>query len=469
MLNAGGLGSTASTLRKQAAYLTVYTPILAPTSTNIPFKSGSKPISCFAFVIRQSRASSRISSNAPVEIRIEGNARFEVANFAGGGFFNSATFESGASFESATFEGARFGSASFKGDASFASATFSLNTSFVSATFEGDASFDSASFKSEALFDSATYSGDARFDSATFNSNTSFVGSAFNGDASFVKVIFSSSCWFEGAAFSGDAWFGSATFPGDASFASATFSKATSFASAKFQSKDKSANFTAIKVERAFDLSGASFLRVPNFSQVDFKQAPDLDAVRFPRPAFWNAGKTALIPLYRALRRMAIQGADYEREHMAFKGELRSRRGTIDNLWHPGLWLGLFYDGVADCGRSVIRPFLLWAASVFGFALYYLHKAIESTPDAWRECLTKSGDPWAKALYASGRNALVLTSGRDARVDQAYRCLFGPSDDKLPVSIPDTVSFVEFFMQVPLSAVLIFLFLLAVKNRFKIK
>ena len=45
---------------------------------------------------------------------------------------------------------------------------------------------------------------------------------------------------------------------------------------------------------------------------------------------------------------------------------------------------------------------------------------------------------------------------------QAYKCLFGDA-------IPDSVSFVESFMQVPLSAVLIFLFLLAVKNRFKIK
>ena len=154
---------------------------------------------------------------------------------------------------------------------------------------------------------------------------------------------------------------------------------------------------------------------------------------------------------------------------MAFKGELRSRRWSIDNFWHPGLWLGLFYDGFADCGRSVIRPLSLWALSVFCFALFYLRSAIESTPEAWRKCLSEGGDPWAKALDASSRNALVVTSGRDARVDQAYRCLFGPEEEKLPLNIPDSVSFVESFFQVPISAFLIFLVLLAVKNRFKIK
>jgi len=219
-------------------------------------------------------------------------------------------------------------------------------------------------------------------------------------------------------------------------------------------------------VERAFILAGAGFSKVPDFSQADFKQAPDLDAVRFPIPHFWHAGKTSLIPQYRAIRRMAIQGSDYEREQMAFKGELRSRRWTTDNLWHPGLWFGLFYDGFADCGRSVFRPVALWAFSVFGFALFYLRSAVESG-EAWRCC---SGDPWAKAIYISGRNSLVLTSGgKDERINQAYRCLFGPSDANSPLTIPDGVSFVESFVQVPLSAVLIFLFLLALKNRFKIK
>ncbi len=122
------------------------------------------------------------------------------------------------------------------------------------------------------------------------------------------------------------------------------------------------------------------------------------------------------------------------------------------------LWLGILYDAVADCGRSIVRPALTWFASVFAFAVLYKHMG-EGT---WT-----CGTPFVKALFLSGRNALVLFSGsRDARIAQAYQCLYGGNSEP---DIPDAVSFLEAFVQVPLSAALIFLVLLAVKNRFKIK
>lgn len=167
-------------------------------------------------------------------------------------------------------------------------------------------------------------------------------------------------------------------------------------------------------------------------------------------------------PEISAMRRMAIQGADYDREQMSFKGELRSRRWTTDKPWHPGLWLGIVYDVFADCGRSIFRPALLWLLSVLAFAIIFVRVA-DQGGKGWAECIARGDAPFFKSLYVSGRNALVLSSGgKDDRITQAYRCLFGDT-------IPDGVSFVESFVQVPLSAVLIFLFLLAVKNRFKIK
>ncbi len=393
-----------------------------------------------------------------------GGASFGSATFSGGASFDSATFSGDASFDSATFSGgASFGSATFSGGASFGSATFSGGASFGSATFSGGASFVSATFSGGASFDSATFSGDASFVSATFSGDAWFGSATFSGGASFDSATFSGDAWFGSATFSGDAWFVSATFSGGASFGSATFTKSTAFCDAKFGTKEKrqEADFTAIKVERAFDLTGARFSKAPGFSQADFKQAPDLDGVEFPLPSRWpwRFGDPAVLPKYRAIRRMAIQGADYEREQMAFKGELRSRRWTTDKLWHPGLWLGIFYDVFADCGRSIFRPALVWLASVFVFAVIYLRMA---DPLAWT-----CGAPFVKALFLSGRNALVLFSGsRDARIGQAYRCLYGGDGEP---DIPDAVSFLEAFVQVPLSAALIFLVLLAVKNRFKIK
>ncbi len=161
---------------------------------------------------------------------------------------------------------------------------------------------------------------------------------------------------------------------------------------------------------------------------------------------------------------MAIQGADYEREQMAFKGELRSQRWTVDKLWHPSLWLGILYDGVADCGRSMFQPFALWAALIIAFAAFYWSRA---TAGAEARCAAGDG-PFIQALYLSVKNALVLFAGtRDARVNQAYVCLYNGSTDQ--PHIPASVTFVETLAQFPVSAILIFLLLLAVKNRFKIK
>ena len=178
------------------------------------------------------------------------------------------------------------------------------------------------------------------------------------------------------------------------------------------------------------------------------------------------SGNKDLIPKYRALRRMAIQGADYEREQMALKGEMRSRRWSIDKQWQPEGFLGWCYDWAADCGRSIIRPSLIWLASIFVFAILYL----PAGKSAWDTCISGKGPIIVKSLFISGRNAWVLSSvAKDERAIQAYRCLFGPDRDQLPVNIPDSVSFIEAFVQLPLSAVLLFLVLLAVKNRFKIK
>jgi hypothetical protein len=174
-----------------------------------------------------------------------------------------------------------------------------------------------------------------------------------------------------------------------------------------------------------------------------------------------TSGDKELIPKYRAIRRWAIQGADYETEHKAFKGELRSRRWCIDKWWHPSSGLGILYDVFADCGRSIFRPALLWLLSVLAFTIIFVRVA-DQGGKGWVECVARGDGPFFKALYISGRNALVLSGGKDERITKAYQCLFGDA-------VPDGVSFVESFVQVPLSAALIFLFLLAVKNRFKIK
>ena len=370
--------------------------------------------------------------------------------------FSSFEFPGTARFVNATFNGiARFVDATFPNEAWFDNATFQNEAWFDNATFKEDCRFNDATFRGNCSFENGIFEGTAWFDNSAFEGGAFFTDSKFQSDASFDRATFTESTWFDFAAFNGDAWFGNCTF-----------SKGASWRSAKFGDKrnPQEANFPAIKVERAFDLSSALFSTVPSFCQADFKQAPDLDRVSFPLPSRWpwRFGDPALIPKFRAIRRMAIQGADYDREQMSFKGELRSRRWTTDKPWQPGLWLGILYDVFSDCGRSIFRPASLGLLSMLAFAIFFVRIADQGGRE-WTECVARGDMPFLKALYVSGRNALVLSSGgKDDRIKKAYHCLFGDA-------IPDGVSFVESFVQVPLSAVLIFLFLLAVKNRFKIK
>ncbi len=399
-----------------------------------------------------------------------GDTRFQNATFTGGAQFERATFTGNACFNNATFSGgARFGSATFIDAATFERATFGATSDlhhgaglarFERATFTGPATFEGATFTGGARFESATFTGRATFESATFTGGAWFESATFIGPANFDRATFTSTAGFRRASFSGEASFQSADLS-VGGFESTAFQRSTSFIAAKFRGE---ARFLGVKVERAFYMTGAVFADVPAFNWADFKQAPDLDGVRFPLPSFWRRGKTRMIAQYRAIRRMAIQGADYEREQMASKGELRARRWTTDKFWHPGLWLGIFYDGVADCGRSIVRPAFVWLASILVFAAFYWLRA---TADIETRCAEASG-PLVQALYLSVKNALVLFGGtRDARANQAYLCLYDGTPQQ--PHIPATVTFAETLLQIPVSAALIFLLLLAVKNRFKIK
>jgi hypothetical protein len=385
--------------------------------------------------------------------------------------FRGFVFPRGAWFEFAIFTGnARFESAAFSGMALFRFATFTGNASFASAIFSADAGFETATFSRCALFNSVTFTGNAFFGTASFgkalfrnaifSGRASFQSTFFTGDAQFESATFAGSALFGDAAFSGEALFRSATFTGNACFQSATFQNSASYRKAKFEQK---AEFTSIKVDRAFDMTGAKFKQVPAFDQVDFKQAPNLGCVEFPPPCFWRRGEAALIAQYRAIRRMAIQGADYEREQMAFKGEVRSKRGTEHKPWHAAFWFGIAYDAFSDCGRSIARPLAIWSASWLAFAAIYAWNAGVGIAEWGAACAGDGASKALKALTLSAANALPLIgAGRSEVAREFYaECLALPHMSAWSPILQ--------ISQTLWSAVLLFLFLLALRNQFKIK
>jgi uncharacterized protein YjbI with pentapeptide repeats len=343
--------------------------------------------------------------------------------------------------------------------------------------FPGDANFSGATFTSRADFANAAF-GAVRFRSATFNGTADFLGATFSGradfgGAAFIAARFRSASFaaaadFRGTTFAGIADFDIAAFAGDAFFGSATFEHSTTFGGVKFW---RQANFTGMRAERSFNMKGVVFGEVPAFNQADFNQATDLDEVQFPLPGFWQPGKRGLIVEYRAIRRLALQGASYERQHTAFKGELRSRRWTMDKPWHAGFWVGLLYDGVADCGRSIVRPFFVWLLSLAAFSAFYLYNAGVPLNDWQGTCEGSAVQKWEKAASLSLSSSVpVFVNGHGEEARSFYACVSqaamaaGAQQSDIPLSAAALQ-----LLQLAVTAALIFLSLLAVKNRYKIK
>jgi uncharacterized protein YjbI with pentapeptide repeats len=376
------------------------------------------------------------------ELIFPGETAFNNSRFLGHWWFDGIRFLSTVSFHNCTFERhANFGGINFAAEAFFGEATFEDGATFSNATFIGRALFLRTKF--------------LRF--------SNFTDANFKNVAAFREAVFEDDCMFDHAHFEGRTFFVDVKFMKLATFASANFGSSTSFNSTNFTSAEKPAIFTGIKADREIDLSGCAFASVPAFNRADFKQAPDLDDVKFPLPAFWRAGKAKLIPQYRAIRRMAIQSADYEREQMAFKGEIRCKRGTEHKPYYTAFWFGLAYDALSDFGRSIAQPLAIWFASVIAFATFYFWNAGVGPAEWFSLC---AGDGISKALKAitlSAANALPLIgSSRGEVAGTFYKCL--ALDGHVPAWSP-----IIQIGQTLWSAALIFLFLLALRNQFKIK
>ena len=457
--------------------------------------------------------------------------------FPGDAWFGGATFSGDARFDEATFSGdAWFDKATFSGLAWFDKATFSGLAWFDKATFSGDARFDEATFSGLAWFTEATFSGDAWFGGARFSGTARFGGATFSGLAWFDKATFSGTARFDEATFAGAARFDKATFSGDAGFAQAHFEGFTSFDAARFE---RSALFTAMQGDSFFSLSGADFDVVPDFEQAHFAEAPRLDISHFrrghvePRRFWWSRKREVKeksntlsgveeTARWRALKRLAAQGHDHEREQLFFARELKSLRGSTDFPFGRNLgryWFGRAYEAFSDFGRSMLRPLVWWIAATGLFALLYLSQHFLFAPPpqpetfagrlghAWHAtlkgvgvwpfwlsypaldrfakgppvtCLAGGADgstPVSAALAVSLRKGLLFAGFGDSdRASQDYACLYGldrklmaeVKDQQLVRLVPDAVAYLG-LVQTLFSAVLLFLLLLALRNQFRIR
>ena len=410
-------------------------------------------------------------------------ADFSGHNFASDVDFSKFHFPGEVSFRSANFQGnVLFCSAKFHHDSYFGEVTFSKFCSFRNSTFTKKAGFSEVEFKDFADFRNVMFKNEADFAPTKF-SHWSWFGSAdFKGIAS-----------FNGADFFDHANFGNAKFKSEANFAEVTFFRGVIFEHVEFEgvalflqcsfksaaffresSFKELATFRAISGKGLFSMYNVKFSSLPDFTEAHFEEAPQFDSVELEPVRFQrlqaHETETNYPSRWRALRRLAIQAHDYERELQFFKGEIISRRGTEDKLTHVRFWFGWLYQLLSDFGRSMGLPLLWLGISLLLFAIVY---ACQSPADWYQplvkpvSCVDGSGASRIVALGVSVINAFPFAAiSSSDLLNQYYACLYG-IQESAPV-IPYVVTFasvIQFFV----SAVLLFLFFLAVRNHFRIK
>ncbi len=429
---------------------------------------------------------------------------FEHAHFEEEVYFSEATFFRSAIFENARFEkhaffsGATFGivvsfkKSKFIGGVDFTGTgpkkvTFPGETDFSGARFVKRTDFFKESFGRRANFSGATFINNVNFSNFTFPKTADFSDATFHEEANFSDACFKEKADFSGAIFVKKAESSNATLEGKVNFQGCEFRGVTLFDDARFIGDT---SFSYARSDSLFSMADARFRQVPDFIQMSFSAPARMDNLTIKRTRFdrdkstkwlvrvWHyifKGNKDRAAKWRALKKLAIDSADHDRELYFFAGELHERKGG-DGLWWLARWLlGLFYWLFSNYGRGIILPFFWWGVQFWGFACIYrgFAESPDQGPDGvlsyfcciyrWFAANSDCMPLWQEAFSLSWSNSFPLIRlGMGEQIEQASQYLYGSKE--LPLCI-----YTLTIIQMLLGSLLIFLILLGLRNNFRIK
>lgn len=448
-----------------------------------------------------------------IESSFGGDAWFEEAAFGGDAHFGKSTFRNTADFRKTTYRAiAAFSNSTFEDIVFFQDSSFSGYAMFNAITCNGSDSYFEATFAEGATFDNAVFKGNAHYRDARLEGSAMFAHVLFGGSSNFGDFL--GTVRFENAIFEGEAWFAKSVFKKVGRFDSTIFRKAARFEQAVFE-EDVAFNsarfegyaifnqteyhgqvsFQAVEGMSAFTMTNASFSEVPHFVQATFAEAPRLDNFSITTSHRKGVLRTAIKHLvgrrrdpttseewgrvkqqnkdmgvrWRTLRRLATQGQDHGRELMFFREEVLTSRWIDDKPWQAFFWFGVLYQLLSDFGRSVSRPLVSWVIWWLGFSIVYLFLGSNlSEVEVGDECEShRLRDPRIAALGLSLYRSLPVLSGLGDRLPEFNASLFGVGRG-CSTLVPDSVLFLG-AAQTTVSTVLLFLVLLGLRQRFRIR
>ncbi len=267
----------------------------------------------------------------------------------------------------------------------FLDTKFQQEVRFYRTEFQQEVDFTHAEFQKIMYFFNAKFQQEVRFNRAKFKQDADFLNIEFKQDADFSDTKFQQEVRFNRAKFKQDADFSNIEFKQDASFSNIEFQKDVNFARATFSGKT---DFLAAKCKQELNFKYCNFIEivdfskltcdwVPNFRLCTFQKAISLNQLTIPAQPpsaqiVAQKQKVDIADRYRRLKVMAQEAGDRDLQLSAFAGEMEMKLQGQPS-WQKSLIPLRIYKWLSNYGQSLLRPIFALLLIWFVFASIYLH------------------------------------------------------------------------------------------------
>lgn len=233
-------------------------------------------------------------------------------------------------------------------------------------------------------------------------------------------------------------------------------------------------DFSRLEVQGTASFSGSRFDMVPDFRDAKFDRPPEVAGMMVPRPKLtWRkriAADKNDVAKFRKLKSMALAANDHERDGEFFAGEMLAKRGT-ETTGRAGLAFNWLYWKLSDFGQSFMLPAWWMIRAFLMFAAANVAVISIGMPDTLAT-ISSRFEAIAFSTLLSLKNTIPLLGSlvRFAPSPEKHKGWFQRYYDTL-TGHQSTVDWLISLgvVQNILGGVLLFLFLLAVRNKFRLK
>ena len=369
--------------------------------------------------------------------------------------FSEHHFKEEVSFAAMLLVEADFSEAKFDGMAHFEYASFLDIAGFGDAIFGNFALFSLASFNHIADFGGASFGAKVRFGKASFDGMAHFARSSFDDHADFRKAKFGEITRFDHASFNEAVRFERASFGGWTLFNGAEFSKDADFSGANFGARS--------------DFSEATFLAAPKFFEARLHEDTDFTGIdwsatenSYMRPwlmrPYQKEARENASDAKRTWERLALlmgQMGRWHDRHEFFRLRMRAERSA--SCAGMEAMANYFFDQMADYGWSVGRTSFMWLFHIilFGMVIFSV------SPDG-HTCGSFPAALFDSLLVSlANAHAFLGLTRLGGYLHESSSCLMRAEDG---IELLNALGTAQAFI----GPVMLFLVLLAFRNRFRV-